>query len=192
MISDKRLEKINHVVSNRQRDLVMVLEDIHDPHNAAAIFRTCDAFGIQNVYLIFNKVEPYNPKQVGKASSATANKWLDFKIFKSAKECLSELKRTGYKIISTLLDENASNIYEFKWPEKIALVLGNEHTGLSSEAVKLSDYKIYIPMLGMVQSLNVSVATAIFLSEIRRNRLNKNCTLPPNKQQNLRESFGNR
>lgn len=155
----------------RQKDIVVVLEDIYDPHNAAAIFRTCDAYGIQNAYLIFETVEPYDPKNVGKSSSATANKWLDFKIFESTKECLEELKKEGYAIVSTLLDREANDLYEFKWPKKIALLVGNEHAGLSKTAAELSDHKVYIPMQGMVQSLNVSVATAICISEIYRSRL---------------------
>jgi len=170
MPSDRRLEKIRNVAAGRQRDIVVVLEDVFDPHNAAAIFRTCDAYGIQNAYLIFETVEPYDPKKVGKSSSATANKWLDFKIFHSTKECLQELKEEGYVIVSTLLDKEANNLYEFKWPKKIALLVGNEHAGLSKTAAELSDHKVYIPMQGMVQSLNVSVATAICISEIYRAR----------------------
>jgi len=171
MTNNTRLARINQVMSARQKDIVVVLEDIYDPHNAAAIFRTCDAYGIQNAYLIFETVESYNPKEVGKSSSATANKWLDFKIFHSTTECLQELKKEGYAIVSTLLDKEANNLYEFRWPKKIALLVGNEHAGLSKTAAELSDRKIYIPMQGMVQSLNVSVATAICISEIYRSRL---------------------
>jgi len=173
MPSGKRMERIAGVMAARQKDIVVVLEDIFDPHNAAAIFRTCDAYGIQSVYLIFETVEPYDPKRVGKASSATANKWLDFRIFQSTRECLGELKRKGYAIVSTFLDKEANNLYEFEWPKKIALLVGNEHAGLSERAAEMSDHKVYIPMQGMVQSLNVSVATAICISEIYRARLVK-------------------
>jgi len=171
MTNPTREKRIAEVMSKRRKDIVVVLEDIYDPHNAAAIFRTCDAYGIQNAYLIFETVEPYDPKKVGKSSSATANKWLDFKIFQSTAKCLTELKREGYSIVSTLLDKEATNLYEFKWPKKIALLVGNEHAGLSKTAAELSDSKVYIPMQGMVQSLNVSVATAICISEVYRSRL---------------------
>ena len=171
MVSEQRLEKIKTVMSQRQKDLVVVLEDIYDPHNAAAIWRTCEAYGVGKVHLIFDKQEPFNPKKIGKSSSATANKWLDFEIDRKTNDCLQKLKQNGFKIVATVLDKQAKNLYEFVWPKKIALLVGNEHSGLSAEAVSLSDFKVYIPMQGMVQSLNVSVATAIFLSEIYRSRL---------------------
>lgn len=171
MTETKREQKIARIMSQRQSNLVVVLEDIHDPHNAAAIWRTCDAYGIGKVCLIFDKQVSFDPKKVGKSSSATANKWLDFEIFSSTQECLTDLKKQGFKIIATVLNKQAKNIYKFDWPKKIALLVGNEHSGLSIEAIKMSDYQVYIPMQGMVQSLNVSVATAIFISEIYRSRL---------------------
>lgn len=171
MVSEQRLQKIKTVMNNRQKDLVVVIEDIYDPHNAAAIWRTCEAYGVGKVCLIFDKQKAFNPKKVGKSSSATANKWLDFEVFSNTRECLAKLKKQGFSIIATVLNKQAKNIYEFNWPEKIALLVGNEHSGLSEQAIKLSDYQVYISMQGMVQSLNVSVATAIFLSEIYRTRL---------------------
>ena len=158
-------------MQSRQKNLTVVLEDIYDPHNAAAIWRTCEAYGVGKVCLIFDKQKPFNPKKIGKSSSATANKWLDFEIYRKTSDCLDTLKKQKFKIIATVLSKQAKNIYEFKWPEKVALLVGNEHSGLSEEAIRLSDYQVYIPMQGMVQSLNVSVATAIFLSEIYRLRL---------------------
>lgn len=171
MVSEQRLQKIKNMMTQRQQNLVVVIEDIYDPHNAAAIWRTCEAYGVGKVYLIFDKQEPFNPKKVGKSSSATANKWLDFELFSNTQKCLTNLKKQGFKIIATVLNKQAKNIYEFVWPEKIALLVGNEHSGLSEQAIKLSDHQVYIPMQGMVQSLNLSVATAIFISEIYRNRL---------------------
>ncbi len=189
MVTQKRLEKLQKVVQNRQRDLVVVLEDLYDPHNAEAIFRTMDGFGVQTAYLIFDKQPPFNPKKVGKATSASANKWLDFAIYKSAGECLNDLKKTGYRIVATVLDDEARSLYGFEWPEKIALLLGNEHAGLSAEAVSLSDHKVYLPMLGMVQSLNVSVAAGIFLAEIVRKRRGKDFKLNRPAQQKLLQNF---
>jgi len=171
MPTKERAEKIKDVVAKRQRGLVLVLEDIHDPHNAEAILRSADAFGIQKVYFIFEKEKYYNPKKVGRASSSSANKWLDFEIFKSTKECLKRLKKDKYEIIATVLDKDSENLFETKLKDKkIAILVGNEHRGLSKTAIKMSDRKIIIPMAGMVQSLNVSVTAAIFLYEITRQR----------------------
>src|SRR5947207_9386127 len=108
MISEKRLSKLKKVAENRQEGLVVVLEDLHDPHNVQAIVRTCDAFGIQDVYLIFEKETPFNPKRVGKGSSSTANKWVDFHIFHSTQECFAALKDEGYTTYATLLDPTAT------------------------------------------------------------------------------------
>ncbi len=173
MVSEARRQKIKAVMAKRRSDLTVVLEDLYDPHNAAAIWRTCDAYGVGMVNLIFAKQTPYDPKKLGKSSSATANKWLNFRTFHNTRTCLQELKAQEFKIVATVLDQQAQNIYEFTWPKKVALLVGNEHAGLSQEAISLSDAKVYIPMQGMVQSLNVSVATAIFLSEAYRNYSDK-------------------
>ena len=170
MISEARLNKIKTVAGARQEGIV-VLEDIHDPHNAAAVLRSCEGFGIHKVYYIFDKGERFNPRRVGKATSSSANKWLEFEIFSSAKECYKKLKKQGYKIFATVLDNKAKSLYktDLKGP-KTALVFGNEHRGLSKEAVDLSDTHIYIPMQGFVQSFNLSVTAAITLSEMFRQR----------------------
>jgi tRNA (guanosine-2'-O-)-methyltransferase len=172
MEENSRTEKIERVIKNRQ-DGVVVLQDIHDPHNAAAVWRSVDAFGWQKVYLIFEQEESFNPKKMGRESSGSANKWLDFKIFKSTKECLSELHKEGYKVYATVLDKEAKSIYETNMTEdKVAIMMGNEHRGLTEEAVNLADAKVYIPMQGMVQSLNLSVCASIMLFEVSRQRKN--------------------
>ncbi len=165
----KRLARIQKVVANRTRDIVVVLENIHDPHNAAAILRSADACGIQDVYFIFEGQKPYNPAKVGKVSSSSANKWLTFHIFRTAVECLEELRSKGYTIVSTLLDPEAKSLYELCVSnKKIALVVGNEHVGISQSIKEMSDVLVYIPMRGFVESLNVSVAAAVSLFEIVR------------------------
>jgi tRNA (guanosine-2'-O-)-methyltransferase len=168
---NKRQEKIRAVVKNRQAGFIVVLEDIHDPHNAAAILRTCDAFGVQDVWFIFDKEKRYNPKRIGKSSSSSANKWLSFKVFNSTQDCLKVLKKSGYEIIATALTQKSKNLFKTKLlHKKIALLVGNEHQGLSELAIKSADKVIAIPMQGMVQSLNVSVTAGIFISEIYRQR----------------------
>lgn len=168
----ERQEKIKKVISNRQEG-VIVLENIADPHNAAAVWRTAEAFGFQKIFMVYSKEKPINPKKTGKASSASANKWLSFKLFKNIDECYAELRNNGYKIYATVLDKEAKKIDDIKFKEKrVAIVLGNEHRGLSEEAIKGADIKIYIPMKGMVQSLNISVTAAIMMYEIDRQRFN--------------------
>lgn len=170
VISDKRLAKIQTVANNRQ-DAIVILEDIHDPHNAAAVLRTCDGFGIQKVCFIFEKGERFNPRRVGKATSSSANKWLEYEIFDSTEKCLKSLKKKGYKIFATILDEKAKSIFKTNFAEpKVALMFGNEHAGLSQKAIELSDAHIYIPMQGFVQSFNISVTAAICMYELFRQR----------------------
>ncbi|MEK9181278.1 MAG: RNA methyltransferase [Patescibacteria group bacterium] len=167
------MQKIKAVAKNRQSGLAVVLEDIHDPHNAEAVFRSCEAFGVQEVYLIFDRESPFNPKRIGKKTSGSANKWLNFHIYKSAKECFADLKAKRYFLAATVLDKGASSIYKARLSQKkLALIFGNEHRGLSAGSQKLSDHKLFIPMRGMVQSLNLSVTAGIFLYEISRQREN--------------------
>ncbi len=192
MTTKRRREKIEKVVSLRQRGLVVVLEDLHDPHNAEAILRNCDAFGVQDVYFIFDKEQSYDPQALGKSSSSSANKWISVHIFSSAEQCLSQLKQEGYTIVATVLDEHASSLYEsVLMQKKLAILFGNEREGLSSLAVSQSDQTISIPMAGMVQSLNVSVTAGIFLYEVMRQRLGHKQTyrLSPWKKRALAEDF---
>ncbi len=172
MLSKARLARIEKVVSSRQAGLAIVLEDIHDPHNAAAILRSCDGLGIQDVYVIFEQEAPYNIKRIGKVSSSSANKWLTFHIYRSAAECFKELKKKNYAIAATILDHEAENLFAAELTDKkLALVVGNEHRGVSPTAIKAADRKLYLPMAGFVQSFNVSVTAALFLYEIARQRM---------------------
>lgn len=148
----------------------MVLEDIHDPHNAAAALRTAEGFGIGTVYFIFEREKYYNPKRVGKTSSASANKWLDLKVFRSTASCIAALKRSRYRIYATTVDSAASSIFDCRFRGKVALLFGNEHRGLSARALRSSDETLTIPMRGMVQSLNISATAAICIFEVSRQR----------------------
>jgi len=158
-------------MARRQPGLVLVLEDIHDPHNAAAVLRTAEGFGVGTVYFIFEREKYYNPKKIGKTSSASANKWLDIKVFRSTRDCVADLKNSGYRIFATALSEDSISLFETKFYHgKLALLFGNEHRGLSEEAINLADKKLIIPMRGMVQSLNISVTAAICIFEVTRQR----------------------
>lgn len=168
--SEKRLNKIVSTLKRRQFDLMVVLENIHDPHNVSAIFRTCDAVGIPKVSLVYT-IEKF-PK-IGKKSSASAFKWIEREKYKSIENCYSELRKDGFKIYASSISEDSRSIYELDLSQKVAIVLGNEHRGVSNEASHLADERIMIPMFGMVQSLNVSVAAAIILYEAARQRIIK-------------------
>lgn len=143
------------------------MENVHDPHNVSAIYRTCDSVGIPKVLLLYNLEE--FPK-ISKVSSSSANKWVESERYTETKECYDELHKDGYKIYASLLSDEAVDLYSIDMTGKIAFVFGNEHRGVSKEAAKLADEVFYIPMRGMIQSLNVSVATAVTLYEAQRQR----------------------
>lgn len=165
--TEKRVEKIKWVLSRRQPSLRVIIENIHDPHNVSAIFRTCDAAGIPKVSLVYN-IEKF-PK-IGKKSSASAYKWIEREKFKSIEECYTQLKKEKFKIYASSLNSHSKNLYELDFTQKTAIIFGNEHRGLSKEAEELADETFFIPMYGMVQSLNVSVSAAITIYEALRQR----------------------
>lgn len=171
MLTPARIQKVQSVVSNRQSGLLLVLEDIHDPYNAEAILRTADAFGLQEVWFIFEREKLYDPRRVGRLAAASAAKWIDLRVFGSTAECLRELRENQFKAVAATL--TAPSVFEtdLALPTRLALLVGNEHRGLSSTALAQADGKVSIPMRGMVESLNVSVTAAILLYEITRARL---------------------
>lgn len=191
--TEKRLNKIRNVVTARQFSLRVVLENIHDPHNVSAIFRTCDAVGVPQVDLLYT-VEEF-PK-ISKVSSASSKKWVNQKRYNSTNQCVEQLRKEGFKIYGTILSDKAEDIYKLDLTEKIAIVMGNEHRGISDEIINACDKHIYIPMRGMIQSLNVSVATAVVLYEAQRQRAAKGMyeksELDDNKLENLIDEWCNK
>jgi len=157
----ERIKKVKKVLSFRQPDLRIVLEEIRNTHNAHAVLRTCEAAGVLNVDIISN--ENFFP--INEAISTRAEKWLNLHFYSSTSECLNKLKELGFKIAVTYLDEEAINYQDIDYTQPIAIVFGNESEGVSKEAVSLADWKIKIPMVGMVKSLNLSVAVGIILYE---------------------------
>lgn len=193
MLTPRRLNRIRQVIRARQPGLAVVLEDIHDPHNAAAVMRTCDAFGIQDVHVIYEREEYRNLKRIGRNSSSSANKWLSIHVHRSAKVCLSKLKYAGFTVIAAALSDDASSIFKERFAEKkIALIFGNEHRGLSEEALAGSDRIVAIPMSGMVQSLNLSVTAALFIYEVTRRRQGKRHFLPLSERRRLEREYHRR
>ena len=171
MASDERIERLRTVLHNRQIDLKVILEDIHDPHNVNAIYRSCEAVGIMDVILLYVKQEF---PEIKFHSSGSACKWIDLHKFSDPLEIIPNLKKEGYQIYSLVLDENAEKIYDVDWTKPSAIIVGNEHSGVSAESQKLSTNNLYIPMNGIVESLNVSVATAVTLYEAFRQRKENN------------------
>lgn len=195
MLSKRRKDRIKRVVERRQQGVTVVLEDMYDPHNAAAVLRTCDAFGIQDVHFIFKHQKAFNPRKIGKVSSSSANKWLDFHIHTEPQTCVEILKKQGFCMYATRIDEHAQSVFETDFHEKqVALVFGNEHRGLSEELTHLCDKTLFIPMRGFVESLNLSVTAGILLFELTRQRIKQNTltALPKHQQSLLEESFQNR
>lgn len=167
MASDKRIEKLRSVLKNRQLDLKVILEDIHDPHNVNAIYRSCEAVGVMDIILLYIKEEF---PEIKFNSSGSACKWIDLYKFSTPNDIIPKLKQKGYQIYSLVLDENAKRIYDVDWREPSAIIVGNEHRGVSKQLQNLSTCNLYIPMKGVVESLNVSVATAVTLYEASRQR----------------------
>ncbi len=175
---------------HRQPTLTVVMEDIHDPHNVSAILRTADAVGVMEIQLVYtNEVFP----KLGKKSSASAVKWIDRRKFASMKECCDSLHQEGWTIYATRLSGKATRLYDVDLTARVALVFGNEHRGVSDEAAKHADGLIRIPMAGMIESLNVSVACAVCLYEALRQRGAKGLydrpSLSPTEVENLFEQW---
>jgi tRNA (guanosine-2'-O-)-methyltransferase len=157
-----RRARVDEVVAGRTRTLTVVMESFCDPQNVNAVLRTCEAFGIQELHAVEGPMKPY---ERNKKISQNADKWLDVRRWTSTGECLRHLRAEGFAIYATHLDERARPVGELSFAGKVALVFGNEHRGVSDEALALADATYAIPMRGFVQSLNVSVAAAISLAK---------------------------
>jgi len=168
-LTEQRYNKLKNVVFQRQKYLTIVLENVHDPHNVSAVLRSCDAVGIDKVYLIYNTNK--FPK-IGRVSSASAKKWIELTKFSNVDDCFTELRKEKYKIYSTHMSDTGKNksLYEFDLTKKVAIVFGNEHLGVTEDVKIKSDSNLIIPMYGMIQSLNISVSVAVCLYEALRQR----------------------
>ena len=171
MPTEERLNKLRRIARQRQSGLTVIIEDVFDPHNLGAITRSCDAFGIQEINIIFDTHPEFDPKEVGKNSSTATNKWLNYRVHHGSEKALRTLKEEGWHIVATVLDPNAESIFEADLSHpKLALLLGNEKDGLSARALRSADRLVTIPMWGLAQSMNVSVTAALFIYEVTRQR----------------------
>jgi tRNA (guanosine-2'-O-)-methyltransferase len=160
---------MERVLSNRTRHFTVVLEDIFKPHNASAVIRTCDCFGLQDVHVI-EKTDQY---KVNPFVTRGASQWVDLhKYYREGENpvdaCFESLRKKGYRIYGTSPSATAISIYDLQPDEKLALVFGNEHEGISEEVKSKSDGLVHIPMMGFTDSFNISVSASIILYDLVR------------------------
>jgi tRNA (guanosine-2'-O-)-methyltransferase len=167
-MTNERRQRIEAVISKRQNDLTVVLENVFDPHNISAVMRSCDAVGIQEIYVLNTRIARH--KKWGERSSSSAAKWLDVHQFEDAQECFTALRKKYSTILTTHLAADAVSLYEADLTRSIALVFGNEHSGVSDEIRELADGNFLIPQVGMIRSLNISVACAVSVYEAYRQK----------------------
>ena len=169
-MTPERNERLTAVLNKRQPDLTVVLENVFDPHNISAVMRTADAVGIQDIFILNNKIPPH--RKWGAKSSSSAAKWLTVHQYTDAGECFAELRRRYKKIYTTHLSTDAVGLHELNLIEPAALVFGNEHSGVSEEIIAMADGNFIIPQVGIIKSLNISVACAVTLYEAYRQKNN--------------------
>jgi tRNA (guanosine-2'-O-)-methyltransferase len=168
-MTPERYQRLLSVLNKRQPDLTVVLENVFDPHNISAVMRTCDAVGIQEIYILNTKIPRH--KKWGAKSSSSAAKWLTIHQFTDADACFGALREKYKKIYTTHLSADAVGLYELNLTGPVALVFGNEHSGVSDEIIAMADGNFIIPQVGIIKSLNISVACAVTLYEAQRQKV---------------------
>ncbi len=168
-ILPRRFERIKNVLNCRMKNLTVLVEAVNKPHNLSAILRTCDAAGVFEANFICekDKVKTFNSTAQG------SQKWVKLNNHETTISAVSELKKKGFKLYGTTLNERSIDYRNFDYSENTCFVLGAEKWGLSDQLISKVDESIFIPMSGMVQSLNVSVAASILLFEAIRQRESK-------------------
>jgi tRNA (guanosine-2'-O-)-methyltransferase len=169
-VTEERFQKFLEAIRFRTRHLTIVLEDIFQPHNASAVLRTCDCFGIQDVHIIENR----NKYEVNPDVALGASKWLDLFLYNGTGDntvrCITSLKKQGYRVIATTPHKDGFTPETLPLGQKTALIFGTELAGLTQVSMKMADDFIKIPMVGFTESLNISVSAAIFIQTLT-NRL---------------------
>ena len=164
-MSPERNARIQQLLDKRQPDLTVCMEEVHKPHNVAAIVRSCDAVGIHQIHGVWNE-----QNAVRKGTAAGSNVWVKSKAHDTIGDAVSHLKQQGMKVLVTNLSADAVDFRDIDYTQPTAIILGQEKDGATQDAIALADTDIVIPMVGMVQSLNVSVAAALVLYEAQRQR----------------------
>ncbi len=165
-ISEERLERLEYVLQERTDHIAVAVENVFQPHNASAVLRSCDVFGIQNVHIIENS-NTYDPNP---DVTIGADKWLDIIYHNTSDQnttsCIRQLKANGFRVVGTLVKPGAYTPENLPLDQPVAIVMGTEGTGLSDNAIDMCDDFLHIPMFGFSESLNISVATAIILHQL--------------------------
>jgi tRNA (guanosine-2'-O-)-methyltransferase len=165
-MTPERLARINTMLDKRQPDLTVCMEGVHKNHNLAAVVRTADAVGISDVHAIWKNEQ----MRVSGGSAAGSQNWVDVHHYNQTEEAIKALKQQNMQILVTNLSDTAVDFREIDYTKPTAILLGQEKFGASAQALSLADQDIIIPMVGMVQSLNVSVACSVVLYEAQRQR----------------------
>lgn len=161
----ERYQRIQEVLKARQADLTLCLEEVHKPNNVSAVIRSADATGIHKVHAVW----PDKMRTLSHTSAGARN-WVEVETHDTIEDAMGELKRQGMQVLVTNLSETAVDFRQIDYTKPTAVILGSEKIGVSEQAKALADQDIIIPMVGMVQSLNVSVASAVILYEAQRQR----------------------
>ena len=174
-MTDKRLARLTSVVNRRQLNFTVIMENVHDPHNISAVMRSCDAVGIAEVYVLHTEKRLQERFfKLGHQSSAGTKKWINVQYFTETEACFKAVREKYDVIYATHMSKDAVELYDLDLTQSVALLFGNEHSGVSEEALTYADGNFLIPQMGMVQSLNISVACAVSLFEGLRQRKLKN------------------
>ena len=191
-MTPERSERLNSVLNKRQPNITVVLENVADPHNISAVMRTCDAIGVQDIYVLNTDIQRH--KKWGAKSSSSAAKWLTVHQFTDVKSCFEALRKNYNKIYITHLAADAMSLHQLDLTDSVALVFGNEHSGVSDELIGLCDGNFIIPQVGIIKSLNISVACAVTLYEAYRQKSiaghYSKQQLSPERMQQLKTEWG--
>ncbi len=166
MIAPERFRKIHQLLEKRQTDLTLVMDNVNKPHNLAAIIRSCDAVGIHQVHAISRR----SSIRTRQHTAAGASRWVKVALSDSVTSVVGKIRNEGMQILVATYCPDAVDFRSIDYTRPTAIVMGEELTGPSEESMALADQFVYIPMVGMVESLNVSVAAALILFEAQRQR----------------------
>ncbi|MFZ4834637.1 tRNA (guanosine(18)-2'-O)-methyltransferase TrmH [Rouxiella sp. Mn2063] len=167
-MTPERYARIQEMLAARQPDLTVCMEQVHKPHNVSAVIRTADAVGVHEVHAVW----PTTRMRTQGSFAAGSNSWVQVKTHKTIQDAVAKMKSLGMQVLATNLSEKAVDFRDIDYTRPTCILLGQEKTGITPEALALADSDIIIPMVGMVQSLNVSVASALILYEAQRQRQN--------------------
>lgn len=186
---DARRERIDQVVAQRTRTLTVVLDRLEDSFNMAAVLRTCEGLGLQEVHVIVNPEAPFLPNS---RVAQGCEKWLDVHLYKDFAACSAALKARGFALYASAIQERSESLYALRFDRKLALVFGNERYGVSPEVLAGCDGTFWIPMRGFTQSFNISAAVIASVSRAvawREEHVGPGGDLSPDEAQALRERF---